>query len=105
MGQGGCPFVPFRTFCREVVFGEGVPELAGEFVAQQAGVGEVRDRGFLHHCAVFEYSHAIGHAQRQLDVVRDQQHAAARVREGAEIIEQSQIPVYVGVKGMLEAAF
>lgn len=29
----------------------------------------------------------------------------ASLSKGAEIIEQSQIPVYVGVKGMLEAAF
>ena len=29
----------------------------------------------------------------------------ARLSKGSEIIEQSQIPVYVGVKGMLEAAF
>lgn len=29
----------------------------------------------------------------------------ARLSKGGEIIEQSQIPVYVGVKGMLEAAF
>lgn len=28
-----------------------------------------------------------------------------RLSKGGEIIEQSQIPVYVGVKGMLEAAF
>lgn len=34
MGQRDCPFVPFCVFYREVVFGEGVPELAGEFVAQ-----------------------------------------------------------------------
>ena len=29
----------------------------------------------------------------------------ASLSKGGEIIEQSQIPVYVGVKGMLEAAF
>ena len=29
----------------------------------------------------------------------------ASLSKGAEIVEQSQIPVYVGVKGMLEAAF
>ena len=29
----------------------------------------------------------------------------ASLSKGAEIIEQSQIPVYVGVNGMLEAAF
>ena len=83
------------------MFGEGVPELAGEFVAQQAGVGEVRDRGFLRHCAVFEYSHAIGHAQRQLDVVRDQQHAAARVREGAEVVERANGQVKVQTRRWL----
>ena len=29
----------------------------------------------------------------------------ASLSKGAEIIEQSQMPVYVGVNGMLEAAF
>ena len=61
------------------MLGQGVPELTGEGVAQGIGRGEGGDRGLLHHRAVAEDGDAIGHGERQLDVVGDEHDAAASV--------------------------
>ena len=76
-----------------------MPQRAGERVAQKRGVGEVRDRRLFHHSAILEHGNAIGNAQRELDIVRDQQHAVALVGEGAEVVQRSDRKVEVELDG------
>ena len=81
-----------------------MPQRAGKRVAQKRGVGEVRDRRLFHHSAILEHGNAIGNAQSELDIVRDQQHAVVLVGEGAEVVQRSDRKVEVEFPGVGSSA-
>ena len=72
-----------------------MPQRARERVLQQVGRCKVRDGRLLHHGAVLEHGHAVGHVQGQLYVVRDEQHAVSRVGERAEVVERADGQIQV----------
>ena len=88
----------FRLPRRETMLGKRVPQRTAERVRQQVGAGKARNRRLLDDGAVLEHRHTVGRAQRELDIVSDEQHAAARVRESAEVFERAhgQIEVEAG---------
>ncbi len=75
--------------------GQRVPQRLGKGVPQQVRGLKARHARLFDHRTVVENGHAVGHAQGQLDVVGDQQHAAARVGKGAQVVQgvNSQVKV------------
>ena len=62
---------------------------------QQLGALEVRHRRLLDHRAVAKDRHAVGRLQGELDIVRDEQDAAALAREGAQVVQGAHRKVEV----------
>ena len=52
------------------------------------GIFKRLHRGFLNNRAVSKHRHAIGNAQGQLDIVRNQHHGAAFVGKTPQVIER-----------------
>ena len=78
-----------------------MPERARERVLQQMRVGKIRDSSLLHDRPLFEHSNAVRHAQRKLDIVRDEQHATAFVRERPEIVKRAHREIEVKTRRRL----
>ena len=77
------------------MLGQGMPQRLGERMPQAIGTGEIGGCRLLDDCPVLENRHPVRHAQRQIDIMRDQKDAAARIGKRSEIIERTYREIQV----------
>ena len=83
------------TTGRKVVIGQRMPQCPRKGVLKKLRCGKVCRRRLLHHRSLMKDRYTVGHAERKLDIVCDQQDTATLICKGAQVVEGTHRKVEV----------